>query len=172
MITIFGIKGLLPHALHINKAHKIIVASSNDYDSITLHTFSSDASSELERISFKFKNKCFTMTLTQTSQGSYVVATGDNIVCIGRNGDRIWDHQFQGRYIIAPMLCDNADNILVGHLLKVIRLDSNGYNLADLLLQQSGIITAMKFINNETLVTLNNDGTVSFLVYKIGSQLV
>ena len=151
-VTALCSTGELRHwGLCINDKQQIVVGLRRAYEKqpIKLVVYSPEGSALLQEIEKDKSGKpLFTKSFYQVKQklnGDYVVADGDRIVCVGREGEYRWEYQVKQSVWIHPnvhgMVCDRYDNIIIADTMnaKISLLDSEGKLITTLMTEKDGI---------------------------------
>ena len=142
---------LLPWGLCINDKQQIVVGLRRGLEKqpIKLAVYSPDGSVLLQEIEKDKSGKpLFTTGIFQVKQngnGEYIVADGDRIVCVSREGEYKWMYQVKKIKGYAPyvygIVCDSYDNIIIADQMndQISLLDSKGKLIRTLLTIRDGI---------------------------------
>ena len=151
VITLCSTRVMEPCGLCINDKQQIVVGLRRRFKTqpIKLAVYSSDGSAILQEIEKDKSGKpLFTHAIYQVKQtrnGDYVVAAGDRIVCVSREGVYRWEYHVKQSGGLNPcvygMVCDRYHNIIIAEVGndKISLLDSEGKLITTLMTEKDGI---------------------------------
>ena len=144
--------------LYVDDSEQKIVYMTNLY----LRVFSPEGKNLLHQIDIKNFLRGTPRAVTQNREGHFLVLCDDNITCIDRTGEQIWDCTQPHDFYEKKLLCDDCDRMLICQRSCIAFRDSKGNYIHDFPTEN---ITAIQFRSIGRLITLSYNGKIIFWNY-------